>query len=66
MLEKESGDPKINRLRNIVIVKGDLNATLQVIWNYQLVPAIEASEMIHPTQCGNRKGHTALDALLAK
>ena len=66
MLEKDPGSPKISRLRIIVIVKGDMNAIMKVIWNRRLVPMAEKTHLTSPVQFGNRKGCTALDALLLK
>eukprot|EP00957_Ditylum_brightwellii_P136656 10421524-Ditylum_brightwellii.AAC.1 len=37
---------------------------MKVIWNRRLVPAAEKAGMLSPVQFGNRKGRTALDALL--
>eukprot|EP00957_Ditylum_brightwellii_P055526 4207793-Ditylum_brightwellii.AAC.1 len=39
---------------------------MKVIWNRRLVPAAEKAGMLSPVQFGNRKGRTALDALLLK
>eukprot|EP00957_Ditylum_brightwellii_P091806 6989851-Ditylum_brightwellii.AAC.1 len=46
MLEKDLGSPKIVRLRIIVIVEGDMNAIMKVIWNWCLVPAAEKAGML--------------------
>eukprot|EP00957_Ditylum_brightwellii_P152431 11603936-Ditylum_brightwellii.AAC.1 len=66
MLEKDPGSPKISRLQIIVIVEGNMNAIMKVIWNRRLVPTAEKTHFISPIQFGNCKGHTALDALLLK
>eukprot|EP00957_Ditylum_brightwellii_P130682 9969540-Ditylum_brightwellii.AAC.1 len=66
MLEKDVGSPKITCLQIIVIVEGDMNAIMKVIWNRRLVPVAEKTGMFSPVQFGNRKGWTALDALLLK
>eukprot|EP00957_Ditylum_brightwellii_P042468 3215881-Ditylum_brightwellii.AAC.1 len=66
MLEKDPRDPRINRLHIIVIVKGDMNGVMKIIWNKRLVPKAEATEFLHPVQFGNHKGRMALDALLLK
>eukprot|EP00957_Ditylum_brightwellii_P031451 2385055-Ditylum_brightwellii.AAC.1 len=66
MLEKDPGSPKITRLQIMVIVEGDMNTIMKVIWNRRLVPVAEKIGMISPVQFGNRKGCTALDALLLK
>eukprot|EP00957_Ditylum_brightwellii_P103348 7876101-Ditylum_brightwellii.AAC.1 len=55
MLEKDPGNPKIDRLCLIVIVEEDINGILRVIWNRRLVPVAEANNMISPVQFGNRK-----------
>eukprot|EP00957_Ditylum_brightwellii_P184577 14057768-Ditylum_brightwellii.AAC.1 len=66
MLEKDPSDPKIDCLRIIVIVEGDMNAIMKVIWNQRLVPVAEKTQFLSPVQFGNRKEQTALDALLLK
>eukprot|EP00957_Ditylum_brightwellii_P143207 10911596-Ditylum_brightwellii.AAC.2 len=66
MLEKDLGDPKINRLRIIVIVEGDMNLIMKIIWNKLLVPTAESSNFLSPVQFGNRNGKTSLDTLPLK
>eukprot|EP00957_Ditylum_brightwellii_P119166 9089796-Ditylum_brightwellii.AAC.1 len=66
MLEKDPGDPKSKRLQIIVIVEGDMNGSLKIIWNHQLVPVTDKTNFISPVQFGNRKGKMALDVLLLK
>eukprot|EP00957_Ditylum_brightwellii_P052589 3987629-Ditylum_brightwellii.AAC.1 len=66
MLEKDAGSPKITGLQIIVIVEGDMNAIMKVIWNRCLVPVAEKTGMLSLVQFGNRKGWTTLDALLLK
>eukprot|EP00957_Ditylum_brightwellii_P141632 10790072-Ditylum_brightwellii.AAC.1 len=66
MLKKDPGNPRIERLRLIVIVEGDMNATLKIIWNKRLVSTAEKANFLSPVQFGNWKGRTALDALLIK
>eukprot|EP00957_Ditylum_brightwellii_P021303 1606804-Ditylum_brightwellii.AAC.1 len=50
MLGKDIGDPKITRLRIIVVVKGDMNLVMKVIWNKRLVPAAEQFHFLSPVQ----------------
>eukprot|EP00957_Ditylum_brightwellii_P121420 9259742-Ditylum_brightwellii.AAC.1 len=66
MLEKDPGNPRIKRLRLIVIVEGDMNATLKIIWKKRLVSTAGKTNFLSPVQFGNRKGRTALDALFMK
>eukprot|EP00957_Ditylum_brightwellii_P029728 2247834-Ditylum_brightwellii.AAC.1 len=66
MLEKDPGNPMIDRLRLIVIAEADMNATLKIIWDHCLVPAVEKTKFLSPVQFGNLKDCTALDALLLK
>eukprot|EP00957_Ditylum_brightwellii_P053949 4086544-Ditylum_brightwellii.AAC.1 len=56
MLEKDPGDSKSERLCIIVIVEGDMNGSLKIIWNHQLVPIAVKTNFISPRQFGNRKG----------
>eukprot|EP00957_Ditylum_brightwellii_P163868 12475232-Ditylum_brightwellii.AAC.1 len=56
----------MERLRLIVIVEGDINGTLKIIWNRMLVPTAEKTNFLSPVQFGNHKDRTALDALLMK
>eukprot|EP00957_Ditylum_brightwellii_P084142 6396495-Ditylum_brightwellii.AAC.1 len=50
MLEKDIRDPKINRLRIIVIVEGDINLIMKAIWNKRLVPTAEKRNFLSPVQ----------------
>eukprot|EP00957_Ditylum_brightwellii_P174506 13286890-Ditylum_brightwellii.AAC.1 len=43
-----------------------MNAIMKVIWKRRLVPTADKTQLISPTQFGNRKGRTVLDALLLK
>eukprot|EP00957_Ditylum_brightwellii_P140939 10735965-Ditylum_brightwellii.AAC.1 len=61
MLKKDPGSPKISQLHIILIVEGNVNAIMKVIWNRQLVPVAEKTRFNSPVQFGNRK-----DALLLK
>eukprot|EP00957_Ditylum_brightwellii_P048626 3690021-Ditylum_brightwellii.AAC.1 len=64
MLEKDPGNLKIDCLHLIVIVEGDMNGSLKIIWNHRLVPVTEQTKFLSPVEFGNRKGCTALDALV--
>eukprot|EP00957_Ditylum_brightwellii_P210443 15364982-Ditylum_brightwellii.AAC.1 len=66
MYEKFPGVPKIEILRLIVILEGNMNASLKIIWNHHLVPIVEQTKFLSPVQFGNRKGCMVLDALLMK
>eukprot|EP00957_Ditylum_brightwellii_P087403 6653198-Ditylum_brightwellii.AAC.1 len=56
MLEKDPGNLRFDRLRLIVIVEGDMNGSLRIIWNCCLVPVAEKNQFLSPVQFGNRKG----------
>eukprot|EP00957_Ditylum_brightwellii_P176987 13482220-Ditylum_brightwellii.AAC.1 len=66
MLEKDPGSPKLHRLHIIVIVKADMNMIMKVIWTRRLVPHTEKRKALSRVQFSNRKGKTALNALLLK
>eukprot|EP00957_Ditylum_brightwellii_P130984 9991298-Ditylum_brightwellii.AAC.1 len=56
MLEKDPGNPWLQRLQLIVIVEADMNATLKIIWNQQLVPTAKKTQFLSPVQFGKHKG----------
>eukprot|EP00957_Ditylum_brightwellii_P132308 10088514-Ditylum_brightwellii.AAC.1 len=66
MLKKDIGNPKITLLCIIIIIEGDMNLIVKIIWNKCLVPTAEQHNFLSPVQFGNRKGKTSLDALLLK
>ena len=65
MLEKDGGDPKIHRLRIIVLLEADLNLALRTIWMRRLFAQAEKTQFI-PEQWGNRKNENAIDYLTMK
>eukprot|EP00957_Ditylum_brightwellii_P082286 6256972-Ditylum_brightwellii.AAC.1 len=66
MLEKNPSSHKLHRLWIIVIVEADINMIMKVIWAQRLVLQSESHNYLSRVQFGNRKGRTALDALLLK
>ena len=46
MLKKISDILKMDKLCLIVVVEGDMNATLKIIWNHRLVPAAEKTTFL--------------------
>ena len=60
MLEKDPGNPMILRLNIIILLEGDLNIALRIIWMRQLFPAAEAAGF-NPNQWGNRKNRSSTD-----
>eukprot|EP00957_Ditylum_brightwellii_P000927 74647-Ditylum_brightwellii.AAC.1 len=66
MLEKIPGKPKITKLQIIVIVEGDMNGMMKVIWNQHLVPCAKKNNKLSKVQFDNRKERILIDALLLK
>ena len=64
-MEKEPRDPKIHRLRIIVLLEADLNLAIRTIWMERLFAQAEKSQFI-PEQWGDRKNKNALDCLTMK
>eukprot|EP00957_Ditylum_brightwellii_P128593 9809795-Ditylum_brightwellii.AAC.1 len=48
MLEEDSGSPKINHSHIIVIVEGDMNGIMKVIWSRHLVPVAGKTNFLSP------------------
>jgi len=60
-IEKELGNPDLNRLRCIMIFKADWQLTLKYHSSYGFLPRTEeAGQLVHE-QGGGRKGRSAID-----
>lgn len=62
MLEKDVGQPNINRLRVIHLFKADYNLFLKTLWAKRMVEAAEDAQVLGSAQHGSRPCRTALDA----
>ena len=65
MFDMDKGDPKIHRLRIIVLLEADFNLALRTIWMRHLFSQAEQAKFI-PGQWGNRKKKNAIDCLTIK
>lgn len=66
MLEKDVGDPKINRLRIICLYEADYNIFLKIMWAHRLMNHIEYNQLLGEAQGGGRPGRTSHDVALRK
>jgi hypothetical protein len=66
LLEKDPGQPNINRLRVIHLFEADYNLFLKVLWAQRLVKQGEENAQFGEAQQGSRAGRTANDAVLLK
>jgi len=66
MIEKDQGDPKINRLRIIHLFEADYNLFLKLQWGKRLVRHAEEKQLIHESAWGGRAGRTSIDPVLLK
>lgn len=66
MLEKDPGDPRLHRLRIIVLMEGDMQIVLKCYFNHHLIPRVEAFDMLVPKKNGNRQGWSTMDCLLTR
>jgi hypothetical protein len=53
MLEKDKGDPKIDRLCIICLYKADYNIFLKIMWAHRLVQICKDNELFDNTQAGD-------------
>jgi len=66
-LEKDPGEPKINRLRIIQLLEADFNMVLKIVWGRRMVWHAEDSHALDRVpQFGTRPGKSPQDALLLK
>jgi hypothetical protein len=66
LLEKDCGQPNINRLRIIHLFEADYNLFLKIMWAQRLVARGEEYHLLGESQQGSRQGRTANDAVLLK
>jgi hypothetical protein len=66
LIPKDTGPPKITRLRRIALLEADLNVCLSELFSRRLMPQAEKYGLLHPSQYGARKGKMAIDAVLLK
>jgi hypothetical protein len=52
MLEKDKGDPKIDRLRIICLYEADYNIFLKIMWAHRLVKTCEENDLFDSTKVG--------------
>jgi hypothetical protein len=65
MLEKDKGDPKINKLQIICLYKADYNIFLKIMWAHHLVKICKEHELFDNTQAGGRN-RTSGDVVVQK
>jgi len=66
MLEKDPGDPKIDRLRVIHILEADWNLILKLIWAKRAVWNAEDHDNLGDDNFGSRPGRSAIDVVMRK
>jgi Reverse transcriptase (RNA-dependent DNA polymerase) len=66
MLEKEPGDPKIDRLRIICLYEADYNLFLKIMWAHRLVTVAEKQNLFDDCQGGGRPNRTSNDVAVRK
>ncbi len=66
MLEKVTGVPKIDKLRVIQIIEGDLNMGLRIIFGRRLVHHAESQGNLPTAQWGSRPNRSSTDCVFLK
>ena len=66
LIPKDPGIPKINRMRRIVLIEGDLNICLSELFSQRLMLHAEKYGILHKGQYGSRKGKMAISMVLLK
>ena len=54
MLEKDPGDPKLDRLQIICLYEADYNLFLKIMWAHRLIRSAEDNGLLGETQGGGR------------
>ena len=66
MIEKQPGNPKINKLRVIHLYEADYNAILKIIWARKVVWHAHDNDILNNGQAGSRPGRNAIDVVVQK
>ena len=66
ILEKIPGQPRIEKLRIIMLYEADFNFTLKLIWGKRLVRHAELYRCLGDENSGSRSGRQTTDSLLGK
>ena len=64
LIEKDVGQPRINRLRIVHLFKADFNFFLKLQWGPRLVCGALSLNLLHNGQHGSIPGRTALDSIM--
>ena len=64
MIEKDSGKPRINRLRIVHLFEADLNFYLKLQWGHRLVRQAIKLNILHDSQHGSIPGRAAMDPIM--
>ena len=64
MIEKDEGQPKINRLRIIHLFEADFNFLLKLLWGSRLVHRAAAHGLLNQGQYGSVPGRTAIELVM--
>ena len=65
LIEKDTGQPKINRLRIIHLFEADFNFYLKLQWGHRLVRrALSLNLVLHDGQHGSIPGRTSVDSVM--
>ena len=66
MIEKDKGNPNINRLRVIHLYEADYNLLLKLLWSRRLTWKAHVQDTLHPSQAGSQPGRKAIDLVVFK
>ncbi|KAI2510294.1 hypothetical protein MHU86_4172 [Fragilaria crotonensis] len=64
MIEKDKGDPKINRLRIIHLFEADYNLFLKLTWGSRLVRRAVQMNLLNSGQHGSTPGKTTMEPIM--
>lgn len=64
LLEKDPGEPKINRLRIIHLFEADFNFLLKILWGSRLVQQAVDFDLLHDGQFGSVPRKTTMDLIM--
>jgi hypothetical protein len=66
LIPKDSGTPRLNRVRRITLIEANLNMCLSKLFGRRLMTSAERHGLLHNAQYGSRQGKMSISAILLK
>ena len=66
IISKDTGQPRVDRLRNILLLEADYNLILKIIWGKRLINRATEQKILHPSQHARPRNLASIASLNKK